>query len=304
MSFNINLINHNEIFNLVNDLFQKLTSSILPKEQFVDYYLPVVQYLDQLDNNLTIIGVCGGQGTGKSTFSEILKLILSEYFHKKILILSLDDFYLTKNERKILKKTIHPLLETRGVPGTHDIVLLKDTLEKIKNKQFPINIPMFDKLIDDRSKEENVIFEKPDIIILEGWCLGCTPIPSSILKKNINNLEELEDKHYIWRNYYNDKITGEYQSFFKTFDAIFYLKAPSIEKIFHWRKKQENLLVSKSQNDDILKMTDEKLKKFINHYEKITLWMLDNLPKRANICLELNEKHLFSNIFFKHNKND
>jgi len=39
-------------------------------------------------------------------------------------VLSLDDFYLGHAARLQLARDIHPLLATRGVPGTHDIAFL------------------------------------------------------------------------------------------------------------------------------------------------------------------------------------
>ena len=109
---------------------------------------------------------------------------------------------------------IHPLLKTRGVPGTHDVVELLKTIELFNKKNYPIKIKKFDKLIDDRSNKIKVISSKKNIIILEGWCCGSTALDNIFLKKNINKIESL-DRKYIWRNYYNNKLKNEYNYLYK-----------------------------------------------------------------------------------------
>jgi len=67
------------------------------------------------------VGLAGGQGTGKTTISSILKIILTKYFKLSVFKISIDDLYKTRKDRIKLSKKIHPLLKTRGVPGTHDV---------------------------------------------------------------------------------------------------------------------------------------------------------------------------------------
>ena len=50
-----------------------------------------------------------------------------------------------------MSKTIHPLFLTRGVPGTHDIKLLNNVIQKLKKRNFKtVLVPKFDKSKDDR----------------------------------------------------------------------------------------------------------------------------------------------------------
>jgi len=71
------------------------------------------------------LGFSGGQGSGKTTVAKILKIILKNFFKRKIYISSIDDFYKTLKDRNKMSYTTHPLFKTRGVPGTHDINLVK-----------------------------------------------------------------------------------------------------------------------------------------------------------------------------------
>ena len=80
------------------------------------------------------MGFSGGQGSGKTTVTGILKIILEKFFKRRIHVSSIDDFYKTVEDRNKVSNEIHPLFKTRGVPGTHDIDLLKKFFNFIKKK--------------------------------------------------------------------------------------------------------------------------------------------------------------------------
>ena len=95
--------------------------------QLNKFYLPIGKMINDeyLKKKKTkIIGLTGGQGSGKSTISKNLKIILKEGFKLNTVIFSIDDFYKTFKERKLMSKKISPLFLTRGVPGTHDARML------------------------------------------------------------------------------------------------------------------------------------------------------------------------------------
>ena len=145
------------------------------------FYLPISKMIkDEYEKNkkTKIIGLTGGQGTGKSTIANILKIILKEAYKLETVIFSIDDFYKTLNERKKMSKKIHSLFLTRGVPGTHDTKMLLQCIKSLKNNKFKkINIPKFDKSIDDRLIKSKwlKVQKKPNIVIFEGWCVGALP---------------------------------------------------------------------------------------------------------------------------------
>ena len=74
-----------------------------------------------------ILGLSGLQGSGKSTLAAVLKAH-AEARDWATEVLALDDFYYTRGERGLLAQQVHPLLRTRGVPGTHEIELLLSVL--------------------------------------------------------------------------------------------------------------------------------------------------------------------------------
>ena len=128
-------------------------------DQLNNFYIPISQmiYDNYLGNKRTkIIGLTGGQGSGKSTISNILKIILKEYFNLNTIIFSIDDFYKTNKERRAMSKKVSPLFLTRGVPGTHDTKLLFNCVNSFKKTKFKkLLIPKFDKSNDDRLPKKN-----------------------------------------------------------------------------------------------------------------------------------------------------
>ena len=164
------------------------------------FYLPISKMIkdEYIKKKKTkLIGLTGGQGTGKSTISNILKIILKDVYNLTTVIFSIDDFYKTLRERKKMSKKISNLFLTRGVPGTHDTKMLLQCIKNLKKDKFKkINIPKFDKSTDDRlhKKKWLKVKKKPNIVIFEGWCVGVSAQKNKDLKSPINKLEKLKDK--------------------------------------------------------------------------------------------------------------
>ena len=175
-------------------------------------YIPISFWIEnkyKKKGSTLFLGFSGGQGSGKTTVTGILKIILKNFFKRRVCVSSIDDFYKSLNERKKMANNIHPLFQTRGVPGTHDVNLLVNFFRKImKNKFKKFKLPKFDKSLDDRLKKRYWIDikKKPEIVILEGWCVGAKPQKNSLINKPTNILEKNEDKTLIWRKYVNKKF--------------------------------------------------------------------------------------------------
>ncbi len=239
-----------------------------------------------------VVGINGSQGSGKSTLASLLVVLLKEMLGLRAINLSLDDFYFTHVERENLAREIHPLLKTRGVPGTHDVALAIKTLEALK-KHGNVPIPRFDKSIDDRCNEAlwPKVLAPVDVIIVEGWCLGLKQEHQDSLLEPINDLERKEDNG-DWRQYVNECLGQEYQELFSQLDMLVMLKAPSFESVFLWRLLQEKKLAEKTKIDSGIKiMSQEELLRFIAHYERLTKHALKTLPSIADIVFELNSDH-------------
>ena len=270
--------------------------------QLDNFYLPIGKMIHKayLKNKTTqVIGLSGGQGSGKSTISNILKILLKEYFNLETVIFSIDDFYKTLEERKIMSKKISPLFLTRGVPGTHDIKMLLNCMKKLKGSKFEkIKIPQFNKAIDDRFSKKRwlKVTKKPNIVIFEGWCVGVKPQKKKDLLVPINELEKDQDKKKIWRNKVNQEIKKNYKKVFKLIDKIIFLKVPSFKYVFKWRLLQEKKLKILSNGKKT--MTDKQIKKFIMFYERLTKHMLKTLIHKADSVIKIDTKHRLKSIKF------
>jgi len=270
--------------------------------QLNKFYLPISKMIKEeyLKKKKTkVIGLTGGQGTGKSTISNILKIILKEAYKLETVIFSIDDFYKTLNERKIMSKKISNLFLTRGVPGTHDFRMLYRCIKNLKSDKFKkILIPRFDKSIDDRSSRNRwlKVKKKPNIVIFEGWCVGVTPQNKKDLTYPINELEKQKDKKKIWRKKVNLELKKNYKKIFNLIDKLIFLKVPSFKYVFKWRLLQEKKLRIIGKGKKI--MTDKQISNFIMYYERLTKHMLTVLPKTADAVINIDKKHRLKSIKF------
>ena len=267
-------------------------------------YIPISFWIEnkyKKKGRTLFLGFSGGQGSGKTTVAKILKIILKKFFKRKIHISSIDDFYKTLEDRNKMSHGIHPLFKTRGVPGTHDINLLKSFFNIIKKKKFAkTKLPRFDKSIDDRLKKKYwfKLKERPEIVILEGWCVGAQPQSNSLIKKPINILEKYEDQNLIWRKYVNEKLKKEYNKIFAMIDYYIFMKIPNFNMVFKWRLLQENKLRKKSQSRKKI-MSYNEIKHFIMFYQRITLQMIKDLSKSASIIMLLKKNHEIKKLLFR-----
>lgn len=259
----------------------------------------VDRLLETESHRPVVLGICGAQGSGKSTLAEDL----ASAFDKRGIAnatLSLDDLYLTRAERQRLAEEVHPLLLTRGVPGTHDLALGHEVLDELERGDGAL-LPRFDKARDDREPLER--WERgPDnceVLIFEGWCVGARPQPPSELDTPINSLEKSEDADATWRRYVNDALAGPYQKLFDRIDALLLIAAPGFETVFNWRKQQEDLLRSRraaSGADGARIMHDTQLARFLQHYERLTRYILTEMPDRADVVIQLDADRNVRNV--------
>ena len=259
-------------FKVKKDCYKFISSEETKKEKFRNkdkmiksYLIPVSFWIANKVNKKKpiIIGLAGGQGTGKTTISSIINLILVKYFKLKVFKISIDDFYKTRKERYKLSKKVHPLLMIRGVPGTHDIDSILRFFRIIKKRNFKsLSLPKFD--------------------------------------KSINLLERNEDKSMKWRKYVNFQLTGKYKAFHNMLDCLLYLKARNFSLLRRWRLKQEKKLFLKSKNKKNLKiMNKNEVLNFMMTYQRITEQMFKTAKKFSSIVMTLNNQHQIINIKFK-----
>ena len=297
-----------------------ITESLIKQESLPASYahtvrnviLPLAQHIQSLrgDRQRSIlVGINGAQGTGKSTLTVFLQALLSVLYQIPTASFSIDDLYLTRAEREKLAADLHPLLLTRGVPGTHDLDIGQQLVDRLTsaNADSETPIPVFDKSRDDRAPASTwpVFKGRAEVVLMEGWCVGALPEASlESLEQPINRLEEQEDAGAAWRGYVNQCLKGKYSEFFGQIDCLIMLKAPSMERVLEWRTLQEHKLRAKvddAPNESVSGdgrsnglMADDQIARFIMHYERVTRACLAEMPARADALIRVDDDHSFS----------
>jgi D-glycerate 3-kinase len=259
------------------------------------HYLPLARQLPKLRDvsYQLLLGINGAQGTGKSTLADFLQLATESLFGWNVAVLSIDDFYYTLAERKALATDVHPLLKTRGVPGTHDTEMLGRYLRRLQQlvEGEQIALPRFDKAADDRADESRwpVVKGPIDLVILEGWCVGTQAQSDIELQQPANALERDEDPDGAWRRYVNDQLRAKYEPIFAQLDALIFIGAPNFDAILRWRTEQEDKLAAASPSNSSGLMNQQQITRFIQFYERLTRVNLAALPEKADFVFRLDD---------------
>ena len=265
---------------------------------FMRWYAGVTRSLAQrakAAESPPLVGFSGCQGSGKSTLVALMAKVMREVHGVSTVVLSLDDFYLTKAARTALAESIHPLFATRGVPGTHDLTLLNETIVALRQPGAggAVPVPAFNKARDDRTEMVHwrQVSAPVQLIFLEGWCVGLSPQQERELEAPINPMEAEQDPSLVWRREVNRQLATDYADLFGKLDALLLLQAPSFDAVFEWRWQQEQRLSQQFQQDHPDSpdptMTRSEVADFILHYQRLTEHGLKTLPDRADFVWEL-----------------
>ena len=230
-----------------------------------------------------VIGLCGAQGSGKSTIAAATARLLAGR-GLSTAILSLDDLYLPREARERLAAEVHPLLITRGPPGAHDAALGLEILSAL-GRPGRVALPRFDKAADTRRPEAewDTVQAPVDVVLLEGWCVGARPQDPAVLREPVNALERDEDPEGRWRGFINVALAGAYQPLFARLDRLVLLQAPGFEAVAGWRAEQEAKLRARTGTG----MAPDRIARFVAHYERLTRWILEEMPARADLVIPL-----------------
>lgn len=236
-----------------------------------------------------IYGITGLQGCGKSTLAG--QLAQEGAMHGvEVAVLSIDDFYLTRRERQSLARRVHPLLATRGPPGSHDLALACDTLDALKafTEGDCLALPRFDKLADTRLPRSQWprIHRKPDLLVFEGWFLKVPPEPELLLALPLNELERDEDPDGRWRRDCNAALAA-YEPLWRRIDRLLWLRGPGFESVLEWRWQQEQSL--QAANPRRSAMTRAQVERFVMYFERVSRQAQRSLAELADLIVDIDE---------------
>lgn len=239
---------------------------------------------DARRDGVRVYGLSGLQGSGKSTLAAQLAAA-GDAAGLRVAALSLDDFYLDRPAREGLARRIHPLLRTRGPPGTHDLPLALATLDALRAGR-PARLPRFDKLGDRRRAERD--WPGPataDLVVLEGWCLGVPAEAPAALAAPLNPLERDEDPDGRWRRWCNAALARDYPALWARIDRLLFLQPPGFGVVPEWRWQQERAAPGAAGNRR--RMDRGAVARFVQHYERVSRQALRTLPAIADVVVPL-----------------
>ena len=245
-----------------------------------------------------ILGIHGCQGSGKSTLAALLEMVLPRVADLRVCVLSIDDFYLTHEERQQLGRDVHPLWVTRGVPGTHDTSLLRRVLDGLVQSTGTVAVPRFDKSTDNRCSRNcwSDVDVPVDVVIWEGWCLGIPPQSETALTEPANALERDQDSNGRWRYGVNQALKAQYQPLFARVDIWTMLAAPGFDCVYRWRCEQEEKLRIARDGDGAGIMSDDDIARFIQYYQRLTEHALAALPANMDFLYALDEQRSITSL--------
>lgn len=239
-----------------------------------------------------VYAISGLQGSGKSTLAAQLAAA-ARARGLRAAVLSVDDFYLGRRERQRLGRQVHPLLATRGPPGTHEVALACATLDRLREGA-ATRLPRFDKLADTRLPPSRwPRAHGVDLIVFEGWFLGTPAQRESELAEPVNALERDEDAHGVWRGYCNRALDADYPALWSRLDRLLFLQPPGFEVVAGWRWQQEHALqarASQARHPRRRGMTQAQVRRFVSLFERVSRQALARLPAIADRTVALDSQ--------------
>ncbi|MGV0023521.1 glycerate kinase [Phormidesmis priestleyi] len=302
-AFGITAENAREVTRLRTELFQKIYPEFLElcqnelkitklvNETLWNLWLPLaIQIADwrRAKLNPLIQGFLGGQGTGKTTLTEILKLILKHLGYHTISF-SLDDLYLTYDDRQRLQAQ-DPRLIRRGPPGTHDIALGLQILAQLKQRQ-PTQIPQFDKSLWQGAGDR--IHPKPvsevDIVLFEGWFVGARPISATKFEMAPDPIVTSSDRTFAQDM--NDRL-HDYLPLWEQLDRLIVLYVPDYRLSKVWRKEAEHKMIAQGKSG----MSDVEIDAFVEYFwqalhPELFIKPLVSQSEFVDLVIEINSDH-------------
>ncbi|MFC3716924.1 kinase [Luteimonas soli] len=243
---------------------------------------------DALAHRARVYGITGLQGSGKSTLAAQMAALAVERGHA-VAVLSVDDAYLDHGQRARLAREVHPLLATRGPPGTHDVALACRTLDALRTGE-TVTLPRFDKLADRRLPEADWPRAGPvDLVLFEGWFLGTPPEPDAALAEPINALERDEDADGRWRRWCNAALARDYPPLWQRIDRLLFLQGPGFDIVPDWRWQQEQSL--QAGHPGRKAMTRDQVERFVQFFERTSRQAMRTLPRIADRTVRLDAHH-------------
>lgn len=262
-------------------------------------WLPLTLQLAEKKQNLSrplIQGILGGQGSGKTTLTQIVCLLL-QYLGYKAIGISIDDFYKTYAERQQLKIK-DPRLMRRGPPGTHDLNLALKTFNQLlqaKPKEL-IPIPRFNKALHhgdgDRLPSPEFVHDI-DLILFEGWFVGVRPVEKTFFNQSLpREVAEVISLRYLQFARDNRRRLKEYLPLWGKLDSLIVLYPQDYRWSLAWRIEAEHQMIASQHTG----MSDAEVQEFVYYFwrslhPELYIKPLIRDPRYVDLVIEIAQDH-------------
>lgn len=236
----------------------------------VEYTLRFVeQLLDSVRSRPLVIGISGPQGSGKL----YLAAHLVDEIHRTrpqvaAVGMLLDDFYWTwEQQAEVLaraRRDGNTLLQGRGLPGTHDLELMRLVLAALDRGE-EVDVPQYDKGAHagegDRAPQWRHV-ARADVVVVEGWFCGfCSLDPAAVARAWAAAPEYLARAHLEPAVQAVNAALRAYEPLWARFDGFVYL-AGDVANVYRWRQQQEDALWAAAGRG----MAPEAVRQFVDRY--------------------------------------
>ena len=247
-----------QLTHLIHLHMKEFESLTLSKGLFLHRYVPVPPF---------IIGIAGSVAVGKSTTARLLQTILSRIFKRRNVQLITTDGFLYPN--KVLEE--RGIMNRKGFPESYDMEKLIGFLNRVKNGEDEIRVPMYSHSVYDIIEGEYEIINQPDILIVEGINTLQLPANQQIYVSDFFDFSvfvdadpKLIEKWYLDRfgalldtafqdpdNYYYQYAIGDREEAFKM--------AKGVWKSVNLKNLEEYILPTRGRADIILHKTEKHI---------------------------------------------
>lgn len=225
--------------------------------------VPLALWLKQRSTQRSplMVGLNAPQGAGKTTLTRNLVGVFAHVFGLRAVSLSVDDFYLRRDEQLALAAR-HPrnrYLEHRGYPGTHDVALGASVLAALRDGR-DVALPRYDKSAHggrgDRSADVSWVRGRVDLVLLEGWMLGFKPVAS------------VEDSALAVPN----ELLRAYDAWDSLLDVFVALRMRRTDQVVRWRIEAEQAMRASGKSGLSDAEVEDYVRRFLPAYE---LWLAE-----------------------------